>query len=276
VTYYEGDWEYSGGNGMQVAMDITWSTVTHTSTNVTATYKIYTDNQYTYSDTQTLSWSVKNGSTTVDSGSDSFTNNDGSSEVLRRTETYTYTYSSGSYGTSPATLTFAASISGAYNGVTPSVSAAVAVPARPALAPDAPVLTATVPAAPTGVSQINLSWTTPDNQGSALDNYTLQASSTSSTTGFATIFSDSTVPLSTTYNYTGLLANKQYWFRVLASNGVGNSAYSTVKTATTLGGIARVWDGTAWVSGTAYVWNGTAWVQGQARVWNGTEWKYGI
>jgi len=229
MTVYNGTWEYSGGNGMQVVMDITWSAVTHTSTSVTATYKIYTDNQYTYADTQTLAWSVKNGGTTLDSGSVSFNNDDGSSQVLRRTETYTYTYPSGSYGTSPATLGFAASISGAYNGVTPSVSAAVAVPARPAAVPDAPVLTATVISS----SQINLSWTTPDNNGSALDAYVLQVSTTSSTAGFANLFSDSTLPLSTTYSHTGLTKYTNYWYRVLASNGVGNSAYSTVRNART-------------------------------------------
>jgi hypothetical protein len=263
-------WEYAGGNGMRVGLDISWSSVVHASTTAVATVEFWTENQYTYDDNQEMDVSSNLGSNF------DYNNTQGGSETKRGTRTYTYTYSSGSYGTSPGTVTFSAEVLGTYNGVTPKETVVSTIPARPAAVPNAPVLTATVPAAPTGVSQINLSWTTPDNQGSALDNYTLQASSTSSTTGFATIFSDSTVPLSTTYNYTGLLANKQYWFRVLASNGVGNSAYSTVRTATTLGGIARVWNGTAWVSGTAYVWNGTTWVQGQARVWNGTEWKYGI
>lgn len=265
-----GSWEYASGNGMRVGIEVTWSSVVHASTTATATVEIWTENQYTYSDSQTLNYSANLGSDT------NFTNNDGGTPQLRATKTYTYTYSSGSYGTSPGNVTFSATISGAYNGVTPSESVTTAIPARPAAVPDAPVLTATVPAAPTGVSQINLSWTTPDNNGSALDNYTLQQSTTSSSTGFSTIFTDSTVPLSTSYNATGLAANTQHWFRVLASNGVGNSAYSTVKTATTLGGIARVWNGTAFVSATAKVWNGTAWVDAQARVWNGTEWKYGI
>jgi hypothetical protein len=273
-----GTWRYgniglSSENGMRLGMEVSWSTPTHTSTTAVATIDVWTENEYTHSgDTQRLNYSTNLGADT------NYTNNSGGSPVKRATKTYTYTYSSSSYGTSPGTVTFTAELTGHYwdDGTNPTVSISPSIPARPADEPDAPVLTATVPAAPTGVSQINLSWTTPNNQGSALDNYTLQASSTSSTTGFATIFSDSTVPLSTTYNYTGLLANKQYWFRVLASNGVGNSAYSTVRTATTLGGIARVWNSTAWVSGTAYVWNGTTWVQGQARVWNGTEWKYGI
>ena len=266
MTYYEGDWEYAGGNGMQVSMDITWSAVVHTSTTVTATVKFYTDNQYSYDDNQTLDISSNLGSNY------SYTNNDGTSEVLRVTRTYTYTYATGSYGTSPGNVTFSATVTGTYNGVTPSVSATVAIPARPAAAPDAPVLTATVPAAPTGVSQINLSWTAPDNNGAAITGYTLQRSATSSTTGYSTIYTGT----SRTFNTTGLAANTQYWFRVLATNSVGSSAYSTVRTATTLGGIARVWNGTAFVSATAKVWNGTAWVDAQVRIWNGTEWKYGI
>ena len=229
MTTLTGAWEYAGGNGMQVVMDVTWSAVTHTSTTVTATYVISTDNQYTYSDTQSLAWSVKNGGTTVDSGTLSYNNNDGSTQQVRTTQTYTYTYPTNSYGTSPVSLGFAASVSGTYNGVTPSVSGSIAVPARPAAVPDAPVLTV----ATASSSQINTSWTTPDNNGSALDNYTLQVSTTSSTAGFANLFSDSTVPLSTSYNHTGLTKYTNYWYRILASNGVGNSAYSAVKTART-------------------------------------------
>jgi hypothetical protein len=263
-------WDYSGNNGMRVGLDISWSSVVHASTTATATVEIWTENQYTYSDNQTLNISSNLGSDL------NYTNNDGGAPQLRTTRTYTYTYGSTSYGTSPGTVTFTASVSGAYNGSEPSESVVSTIPARPATVPDAPVLTATVPAAPTGVSQINLSWTTPDNQGSALDAYVLQVSTSSSTTGFANLFTDSTVPLSTSYNHTGLPANTQHWYRVLASNGVGNSAYSTVRTGTTLGGIARVWNGSSFVSATAKVWNGTTWVEGQARVWNGTEWKYGI
>lgn len=227
MTRYDGTWEYAGGNGMQVSMDITWSAVTHTSTSVTATYKIYTDNQYSYSDAQTLSWSVKNGATTVDSGSLNYTNNDGTSEVLRRTETYTYTYPTNSYGTSPATLGFAASVSGTYNGVTPSVSAAVAVPARPAAAPDAPVLTATTASS----SQINLSWTAPFSGGSNITSYKVERSTTSSTAGFAAL--TTTDDAVRTYNNTGLTKYTTYWYRVAAVNAVGQSGWSTVKSART-------------------------------------------
>jgi len=37
----------------------------------------------------------------------------------------------------------------------------------------------------------------------------------------------------TTYTNTGLTKNKKYYYRVVAYNGAGNSAYSNVATATT-------------------------------------------
>ena len=120
-----GAWEYGGGNGMRVGFEVTWATPTSTSSTVNATVEIWTENQYTYSDNQTLNYSANLGSDT------NFTNNDGGTPQLRATKTYTYTYSSGSYGTSPGNVTFSATISGAYNGVTPSESVTTAIPARP-------------------------------------------------------------------------------------------------------------------------------------------------
>jgi len=226
-----GTWRYgnsglSSANGMRIGMEVTWEAIDHTELGATATIDVWTENQYTHSgDTQTLNYSTNLGSDT------NYTNNSGGSPVQRATKSYEYTYPSGSYGSSPGTVTFSAELTGHYwdDGTNPTVSITSSIPARPALAPDAPVLTATAASS----SQINLSWTTPDNQGSALDAYVLQVSSTSSTTGFANLFSDSTVPLSTSYSHTGLPKYTTYWYRVLASNGVGNSAYSTVKSART-------------------------------------------
>jgi len=126
-----GAFEYAGGNGMRVGLDITWSTPTSSSTTVTATVEIYTENQYSYSDSQTLTYSGNISGTTA------YTNSQGAGlDTLRATKTYVYTYSAGSYGTSPGYATFTATVSGAYNGVTPTVSIAspnalVAIPARP-------------------------------------------------------------------------------------------------------------------------------------------------
>ena len=112
---------------MRVGMStVSWSAVTSTSTTVTATVEIYTENQFSYSDGQTLTYS---GSI---SGTTNYTNDEaGGLDTLRATKTYTYTYPSGSYGTSPGNATFTATVSGAYNGVTPSHSITSAIPARP-------------------------------------------------------------------------------------------------------------------------------------------------
>lgn len=122
-----GAFEYAGGNGMRVGFEVTWATPTSTSSTVNATVEIYTEVQFNYSgDTQTLSYSANLGAAT------NYTNNQSSGTVaLRATKTFTYTYPSGSYGTSPGNVTFTATLSGAYNGVTPSASITTAIPARP-------------------------------------------------------------------------------------------------------------------------------------------------
>lgn len=207
-----GAWEYSGGNGMRVGIEVTWESITHSETVATATIKIYTENQFTYSDGQTLSYG---GSI---SGSTGFTNNDGGAQILRATKTYDYTYSSSSYGSSPATKTFTASLSGAYNGVTPSNSVSSAVPARPYAAP----------AAPTGVSasrisdtSTKISWVGHSTSGEPWNNVFLQRSVNGA--AFTTI--SSTIAGSATSYTHGTAANTKYRFQVAADNTVGTSAY---------------------------------------------------
>lgn len=127
-----GAWEYSGGNGIRLGIEVTWAAVSTSSSSAVATVEIWTQNQYSINDTQTLSYGG------VISGSDSFSNNDGDTPQLRATKTYTHNYSSSSYGSSPGTRSFSASLSGAYNGVTPSVSTSSAIPARPYAPPTVP------------------------------------------------------------------------------------------------------------------------------------------
>ena len=127
-----GSWEYGGGNGMRVGIEVTWSAVTISSTEAVATVDIWTDNQYNYADPQKLSFGGA-----ID-GSKSFTNSSGSAAQQRATRTYERTYGSSEYVTSPGKVTFTASLSGAYNGVTPSVSVSSSIPARPAGVPAAP------------------------------------------------------------------------------------------------------------------------------------------
>lgn len=113
--------------------------------------------------------------------------------------------------------------------------------------------------------QISLSWAAPSNNGGAtITSYILRNGST--------ILQSAN---STSFTHTGLLPFTDYSYTVVAVNasGEGNPASLTVKT---MGGIAKVWNGTQWVTVLPKVWNGTQWVDAQARMWNGTEWKHGI
>jgi titin len=363
VTY--GAFDYSGNNGMQVGVEVTWSAVTSASTSVTASYKLYTNNQYQYNDNgEVLAFSVKNGGTTVDSGSITFNNNSASGGVQRgATQTYTYTYAASSYDTSPVSLAFGASVSGTYNGSAPTVGLSVAVPARPSQAPTAPTsVTATpnngsisvsfaapttagsggvsyyqyssdninwtgsagssapnpfpisgtngtsttgyvravslygtgkfgpsasasatprtVPSAPTSFAadtsvfgQITLSWAAPSsNGGNAVIGYRLR---TGTTLGSGTLLYEGT---GTSYTHTGLSPYTDYSYNIIAYNAAGESTSTTnaTLTAKTMGGIAKVWNGSSYIVTLPKVWNGTAWLDAQARMWNSTEWKHGI
>jgi hypothetical protein len=97
--------------------------------------------------------------------------------------------------------------------------------------PSAPTLSATVISS----SRIDLSWSEP-SAFPPIVRYELQASSTSSTTGFSEIFDGST----RSYSYTGLPKYEQFWFRVRAVNSDGDGAWSVVRTATTLATVPGV------------------------------------
>jgi len=347
--YYESAFDYTDLNGMQVAMDIQWSTVSEGSTTAVATVKMYTDNRYSYDDNQTLAISSNLGSDY------DFNNTSGTSEVLRVTRTYTHTYTAGSYNTSPASLTFSIGIDGAYDGANPNLSVTgIPIPARPSHPPTVPrsvtatpsnglitisftapsdtgtggiaryekstnnstwtsIGTATsftvsgtngtsttgyvravsnyggastsvsatatprtVPSAPTSFAAtantfgtVALSWVAPDNGGSAITSYTLTR-----TNGATTVTLTAPATAATTYNDTTIDPSVSYTYTLLASNVAGAGATASV-TITSLGGIARIWDGTTNVTALPKVWDGTEWIDSQGRIWDGTEWKYG-
>ena len=189
-----GAWEYSGGNGMRVGIEVSWATPTSGSSGVGANVDIWTENQYNYSgDTQTLNHSANLGADTA------YTNNQASgTQTLRlNNRVYTHTYATSSYNTSPGNVTFTSTLSGAYNGITPSVSITTAIPARPSTPPSAPTSVTATPgngfisvsfAAPTttgsgGVSSYqkssdNATWTTATNP------FTISGTNGTSTTGY--------------------------------------------------------------------------------------------
>ena len=129
-----GDWSYGSNNGMRVGLAVYWSAVSNTSTTVTATIEIWTGNQYSHNDGQVLTYANNISGTT------SFTNTQGSGTSTHRA-TKTWTYSCTTYGGSPGTATFTATISGAYSGATPFKSGAYTIPGRPYSAPGTPSVT---------------------------------------------------------------------------------------------------------------------------------------
>ena len=138
----------------------------------------------------------------------------------------------------------------------------------------------TIPTAPTSFAadtatfgQITLSWAAPSsNGGSAVIGYRLR---TGTTLGAGTLLYEGT---GTSYAHTGLSPYTDYSYNIIAYNVAGESTSTTnaTLTAKTMGGIARVWNGSSYVTTLPKVWNGSAWVDAQARMWNGTEWKHGI
>lgn len=206
-----GAWEYSGGNGMRVGIEVDWSSPGNGSSTATATVKYYTDNQYSYSDGQTLNLS---GAIDATIG---FTNGAGASAVLRATRTYTYTYGASSYGSSPGTRTFTASVSGAYNGVTPSKSVTSDIPARPYGAPAAP---SSVAVSRVSDTSTKVSWVNNADAGNPYTTLTVQRSLNGA--GWVTVSSPSGA---TTSVNIGSAANEYYRFQVRANNSIGSSSF---------------------------------------------------
>lgn len=165
-----GPWEYSGGNGMRVGIDVTWvagnwsSNIEHGTAGCRAIVDIYTENQYSYSDDQRLDYGGAIG------GGKNFHNGSGGARVKRDTVYYEYTYGANEYGSSPGNRTFTASLSGAFNGVTPSKSVTSSIPARPIAAP----------ASPTNVNvsysggTATVTWTNHDTAGEPYHNVEVQ------------------------------------------------------------------------------------------------------
>ena len=108
-------------------------------------------------------------------------------------------------------------------GESPNSAQASATPAAPPTAPAAPTsLTATA----VSRTQINLAWADNANNetGFLIERSTNGTSFTQIATAGANV---------TTFASTGLTANKRYYYRVRATNAVGQSAYSNIANART-------------------------------------------
>lgn len=209
-----GAWEGSGSNRLRIGIDVSWEAITSGEAAATATIKVYLDVEGNWSDTQTITM------TGSGSGSTTFSNNQNNNSVLRYTDSYTYTYSSSSYGSSPGTRTFGASLSGAFNGATPSNSVTKAIPARPYAAPTAP---SNVNTSRISDGSLKTTWTNNDTNQRPWTGIDVQIDAAANDvwndivgtpSGSATSFTDS-----------GTVANYAYRYRVRSKNSVDTSSY---------------------------------------------------
>lgn len=208
-----GAYEDSGGNGIRVGISVDWEDVSHGESAVTATVRYYTENRFSYGDGQTLRLGGA-----ID-GTVNFTNNDGGSPVLRATRSYTYTYDANEYGSSPGKRTFSVSLSGAYNGVTPSKTVEKSIPARPIAAPFAPD-NATV----TRISDTaaKVSWRRDNSWARPYETQILHRS----INGGAFVSINSSMSGDATSINVATALDTKYQFRVYARNDAGTSGYS--------------------------------------------------
>jgi hypothetical protein len=200
---------------MRVGVDILYSTVTSASTSCVATFKVYTENQAAYNDSQTLNYG---GTWATQPAPTNFTNNSGTGAVLRDTKTYSYTYPPAGGG---STRTFSATISGAFNGVTPTVTVTATFPQRPGGVPDPPTgFTVTR----VSDEQVNLAWVNHSTLEKPYTSLTVQRAEYLNGWGaFATIATPA--PSVTSLVTTGTQPNRIYKYQIRANNTNGSSAW---------------------------------------------------
>jgi len=207
-----GAWEGGTNQQLRIGIDVSWEAITHGEAAATATIKVYLDVTGNWSDTQTITM------TGSGSGSTTFSNNQNNNSVLRYTDSYTYTYPASSYGSSPGTRTFGASLSGAYNGATPSKSVTVAIPARPTGAPAKPTNVNT-----TRISDgsIKTTWTNNSTAGEPWNSMDVQVDGGANDVWNAYVGTPS--GSATSFTDTDVGPNYAYRYRVRSQNGIAAS-----------------------------------------------------
>lgn len=207
-------------NYLRIGLDISTDAISHatTSTNVYVTWTVQCDPSYNFNDSQTLvmtspqsdQWTFQNtlqGGQTIQFG-------------------HTIANQGLSYSGGP-TWNFASNLQGVYLGAGPSLSYNWTLPARPA----------GVPSPPGGATfssilatQVNAAWTgSPDNQGSAIDNYTIHVANNSAMNPYQQDLGGNSL----SRTITGLAPGTTYWTQTFAHNGIGWSGPSTETAFTT-------------------------------------------
>jgi titin len=221
---------------MRVGIEYNWDAVSYGSTQVVLRVNIWTQNMFSMSDNQTLSFSGFTSNTAFP-----YSNTTGSTSTypdsprFRITKTYTFSpYST--WGSSPGTRTITASVSGvdAAPGIAPSNSATATIPARPATNPGVPSVVSSTP----GNGSVTISYSAPSFYGGANppvsgDGVTIIRTeySTDNTATYAT------APASP-FTITGLTngTEKTVWLRTVNSSGLVSSWTSVASTPRTTPG----------------------------------------
>ncbi|MEV1109928.1 fibronectin type III domain-containing protein [Micromonospora sp. NPDC049751] len=220
---------YGSAEGhLQVGIDCWTSTPSSSSTSVTVSLRVWVkvyDQNWDFDDNQNYSVSGTGG------GSGSFDNNlsgTGATKLI-----YSRDFSAGIDYDGGPTYTWTASISGMYNGGTPSHTRSLTLPARPPAPPGAPGTPAVSSVTPTTAT---LSWSTPATNGRALDS---MDGAVSRNANFTDVIQTWSGAWATSRSLSGLPKGTQLYARLRAHNAAGWSGVSgtaTFKTGTTAPG----------------------------------------
>ena len=220
-------WGPAVGSGNQFRVGIEFSqspsTLSASTGSVTVTAKLYLQSRYTAYQSSGADWSMSMTGTTASSGSQPFSNTAGGewsasniSLIATKSRTLTPSY------TSTTTTTVSASVGGvvAISG-TASVTASWTTAKRPVSAPAAPTAAAW---SRTSDTQHTVTWsnTSPTSAGAPYTNVQVERSTNGG--AWARI---ATVGVVASYTDKGTVANRQYQYRVRATNTAGASGYST-------------------------------------------------
>lgn len=187
------------GNLFYVGIDVSVS-------GTTATVRLYVKSQYRVSDNQVLAWSGKA------SGSKSFYHDQsGGSTILVQTLTLTGANNESAY--------INASLSGVYNGASPSHTVSWTYPPPAIQAPNAP---ASLSATYVSDSTVDLSWPSSVATNKPVDYYRVERYDWNNP-GAGYVFQMNTTD--TSARLTGHVSNSRYSYQVRAQNTAGSSSY---------------------------------------------------
>jgi hypothetical protein len=201
---------------MRVGIEASRSSVSHGSNSCTVTFKIYTQNQYSYNDDQSLGIDGE-----VNWANVSYHNGQGGGAVLRATKTFTYNFDGNDYGSGNARIVNCnVALSGAYNGVTPSKSVSIGVPNRPIAAPRD---VSNVNATRNSDSSATVTWNRNDGNDRPYDYQRIDR--WDNVTNSWTIY-DSNFSGNATSHSVATAGNRRYRFRINVHNSAGWAGWS--------------------------------------------------